>query len=58
MPDNCCNSVAIDFVGPLPLEEGYNSLVTFTNRLRSDIRIIPMTTLLTAKKFILLFFKH
>lgn len=58
MPDNCCNSVAIDFIGPLPLEEGYNSLVTFTNRLRSDIRIIPMTTLLTAEKFALLFFKH
>lgn len=58
IPDNRCDSVAIDFVGPLPLDEGYNSLVTFTDRLGSDIRIIPTTTTLTAEKFADLFFKH
>lgn len=58
IPDNRCDSVAIDFVGLLPLDEGYNSLVTFTDRLRSDIRIIPTTTTLTAEKFADLFFKH
>ena len=58
VPDNRCDSVAIDFVGPLPPDEGYNSFVTFTDHLGSDIWIIPMTTTLSAEKFAELFFKH
>ena len=30
IPDAWGDDVAIDFVGPLPLEEGYNALVTMT----------------------------
>ena len=58
VPNNRCDSVAIDFVGPLPLDEGYNSFVTFTDRLGSDIQIIPTTTTLSTEKFTELFFKH
>jgi hypothetical protein len=30
VPDRRCNSVAIDFVGPLPVDNGYDCIVTFT----------------------------
>jgi hypothetical protein len=58
VPDKHCNSVAIDFIGPLPPDEGYNSIVTFTDRSGSDIRIIPTTTTLTAEQLAKLFFKE
>lgn len=56
VPDDRCDSVAIDFVGPLPADEGYDSLVTFMDRLGSEIRIVPTTTTLTAEQFAHLFF--
>ena len=58
VPDNWCDSMAIDFVGPLLLDKGYNNLITFTNWLGSDIRLIPTTTTLTAEHFTKLFFQH
>ena len=58
IPDQRCNSVAIDFIGPLPLEDGFDSIVTFTDRLRSNIRIIPTSTSLTAEQLTCLFFKE
>jgi hypothetical protein len=58
VPDNRCDSVAIDFIGPLPPDEGFDSIVTFTDRSGSDIRIIPTTTKLMAEKLAHLFFKE
>ena len=58
VPDDCCDSVAIDFRGPLPADEGYNSLVMFTDWLGSEIWIVPTTTTLTAEQFTHLFFWH
>ena len=58
VPDNHCNSVAIDFVGPLPLNEGYNCIVTFMDHLGSDIHMIPTTTTLTAEGMAQLFFDN
>ena len=58
IPDQCCNSVAIDFIRPLPLENSFNSIVTFTNRLGSNIRIIPTSTSLTAEQLARLFFNE
>ena len=58
VPDDHCDSVAIDFIGPLPMDEGYDSLVTFTDRLGSEIRIVPTTTTITAEQFADLFFRH
>ena len=40
------------------MDEGYNNLITFTDRLGSDIRLIPTTTTLTAEHFAELFFQH
>jgi hypothetical protein len=58
VPDKCCDSVAIDFIGPLPIDKGYNSIVTFTDRLGSDIWIIPTNTNLNAEQLAKLFFKE
>ena len=58
VPDDHCDSVAIDFIGPLPMDDGYDSLVTFTDRLGSEIRIVPTTTTITTEQFADLFFQH
>jgi len=58
VPDHRCNSIAIDFIRPLPLDKGFDSIVTFTNRLGSDIQIVPTSTMLTAEGLAELFFAN
>ena len=48
----------MDFVGPLPVDEGFNCLLTVTDRLNSDYRFIPTTTDASAEDTALLFFKE
>ena len=50
--------MAIDFIRPLPLDEGYNCILTITDRLGSDIRLIPTTCTLSAEKLAKLFFRE
>ena len=56
IPDARCDSVAIDFVGPLPIDNGFDTIVTFTDRLGSDIQIVPTVSTLTAEQLAELFF--
>ena len=56
IPDGRCDSVAIDFIGPLPLDNGFDTIITFTDRLGSDIQIIPSVSSLTAEKLAEIFF--
>ena len=56
IPDARCDSVAIDFIGPLPLDNGFDTIITFTDCLGSDIQIIPTISSLTAKQLAELFF--
>ena len=58
VPDQCGDSVAIDFMGPLPEDEGKNCIVTFTDLLGSDIRIILTCTNITAEHLASLFFNE
>lgn len=58
VPDDCCNSVAIDFVRPLPNDDRHDCIMTFTDCLGSDIRIVPTTTTLTAEQMACLFFDN
>ena len=58
IPDRRGDSVAIDFVGPLPDDLGYNYLLTMTDRLNADIRLIPCRTDITAEQLASLFFDH
>jgi hypothetical protein len=56
--DRRCDSIAIDFIGPLPKDNGYDCILTITDRLGSDICIIPTKCTLTAQGLAELFFKH
>jgi hypothetical protein len=58
IPDERGNSVAINFIGPLPMDEGHDCILTMTGRLGSDIRIIPTNTTITAEDLALIFFEH
>ena len=58
IPDQWCNSITIDFIGPLPTDRGHDCILTITNRLSSDIRIIPTTCTLTAQGLAELFFQE
>jgi len=58
IPDDRGTSVAIDFIGPLPEDEGFNCILTMTDRLGSDIRIIPTRTDISAETLASIFFKH
>jgi hypothetical protein len=37
VPDQRASSIAMDFIGPLPTDEGYNCILTITDHLGSDI---------------------
>jgi hypothetical protein len=58
IPDEWGDSVAINFIGPLPLDEHYNCILSMTDRLGSDIQIIPTCIDITAEDLTLLFFNH
>jgi len=48
----------MDFVGPLPEDDGFNCILTITDRLGSDIRIIPTHKDISAEGLASSFFKH
>ena len=48
----------MDFIGPLPTDRGFDYILTITDRLHSDLHIIPTRTTLMAKECALLFFKN
>ena len=58
IPDGRGDSVAIDFIGPLPDDEGFNCIVTMTDRSRADVRIVPTHLDISAEDFAQLFFDH
>ncbi len=58
IPDNCGDSVAIDFIGPLPDDQGFNCIVTFTDCLNSDIHIVPTRMDTSATDFATIFFNE
>ena len=58
VPDERCDSVAIDFIGPLPVDEGFDCIVTLTDRLGSDVRILPCTTSLVGEELTEIFFRN
>lgn len=56
IPDQRGDSVAIDFIGPLPEDEGNNCIITFTDRLGSDIQLAATQTDITPEKLAYIFF--
>jgi hypothetical protein len=58
VPDGRGTSVAMDFVGPLKLDNGFDCILTITDRLGADIRIIPTRIDINAEDLTVLFFDH
>lgn len=56
VPDEHGDSVAIDFIGPLPEEGGFDCIVAMTDRLNSDIQIVLCSTKTTAEQLAVIFF--
>jgi hypothetical protein len=50
VPDHRGDSIAIDFIGPLPMEHGYDGIMTITDRLGADIRLIPCRMKMKARE--------
>ena len=58
VPDSHSDSVAINFIGPLPEDSGYNTIISMTCHSDSDICLIPTCSDLTAEAFAELFFDN
>ena len=58
IPDERCDSVSMDFIGPLPPDEGFDYILTITDRLNSDIHIIPTKSTITSEELATIFFEH
>ena len=58
IPDECGDSVALDFVGPLPEDDSYNCILTMTDCLGSDYHLIPTRTDTTAEDVAVLVFNN
>lgn len=56
VPDGRLKSVAMDFVGPLPLDEGFDCILTIADRLGSDIKLIGTSTTISAEDLTFLYF--
>jgi len=58
VPDGQGDSIAIDFIGPLPTEQGYDGIMTITDHLGADIRLVPCRMKMNAREAANLFFNH
>lgn len=58
VPDQRGDTVCLDFVGPLPEDHGYNMLLTITDSLGADLRLVPCRTDDDARSTARLFFDH
>jgi len=56
IPDRRGDSIAIDFIGPCPTDQGFDGIVTITDRLGADIRIAATHMDITAERFAAQFF--
>ncbi|RXW13176.1 hypothetical protein EST38_g12678 [Candolleomyces aberdarensis] len=53
-----CSSIAMDFIGPLPEDEGFDAILTITDCLGTNVCFIPCNTTDTATQIAELFFTH
>ena len=56
IPDDRLDSVALDFIGPLPEEDGKDMILTMTDLLGADIQLIPIHSSYTAEQVAVVFF--
>jgi hypothetical protein len=59
VPEMQGDSVGLDCIGPLPLDEGFDCILTMTDRLGgADLRIVPTRVNIDAEELASLFFTH
>ncbi len=51
-----CQLIALDFIGPLPEDHGFNCILTITDRLNLEFRLISTRTNISAKELAWIFF--
>ena len=56
VPDKQFDSVAIDFMGPLTKDDGFDAIITMTKRLNADIQLALCKTDMMAEEFMTIFF--
>src|SRR6266404_3293192 len=56
IPDQRCDSVAMDFIGPLPPDRGFDMILTLTDRSGSDVRLVPTKSTATTEDIAHVFF--
>ena len=58
VPDEWGQSIAMDFIGPLKEDSGFNCILSITDCLGADIRIVPTHTDISADDLAILFFNN
>jgi hypothetical protein len=58
VPDARFDTVALDFVGPLPPEDGFDMILTITDTLGADIHIIPIKSTISAPEVATILFNE
>ena len=58
VPINKFDDIAFDFVGPLPISNGFDYLLTITDRLTGFVELIPTLSTLTARGFAKVFVEN
>src|SRR6202050_3721582 len=58
IPDARGSSVAMDFIGPLKVDHGYDCILTITDCLGADIRFIPTQIDISTEDLAVIFFDH
>ena len=56
VPDACGQSIAMDFIGSLNDNSGYNCILSITDHLGADICIVPTHIDITAEDLAVIFF--
>ena len=57
-PDDRWQSVSVDFITGLPMSNGFDSIMTITDRLTKMVHLIPTQTTATARDIAKLFIRH
>lgn len=58
IPDRQFESIALDFMGPLLKDEGYDTIVTMTDHSGVDLQLAPCTSNMTVEEFAVVFFNR
>lgn len=58
VPDTLGDAITIDFIGPLPEDEGFNMISTITDQSGADVHLIPCRSEMSGEEFTAVFFKH